>query len=223
MGITIFSALIIRFSSNNKSKYRKRIVFIFLLLSTSVSAIDNPIDIIPRWQEIIESEPRTPVTAIFQIRNNSTERLILTSTLNLPNGWKQLIQDAPLVFEPDQSGIKILTFFIPQEAEVGLYKIEYIVKEEGIEEPTGLFRFDVRVLPSIRFELKLKRAPPYKIAGEEIEAVFVIQNNSNTDLFMDLDITSAYDFDYEIVDLPEKKLHLDIGESKEIILIKQWA
>lgn len=173
MGITIFSALIIRFSSNNKSKYRKRIVFSLLLLSATVSAIDDPIDIIPRWQQVIESEPRNPVTAIFQIRNNSTERLILISTLNLPNGWKQLIQDAPLVFEPEQSGIKILNFIIPQEAEVGLYKIDYIVKEEGIEEPIGLFQFDVRVLPSIRFELKLKRAPRIKLPVKKSKPCFL--------------------------------------------------
>jgi len=198
----------------------KRVIWFLLLsaLSFGLSAQDSAVSISPRWKNSLETVPRKKVTAVFQLYNSTEESLKVITDLVLPDAWKLLIEDSPLRLIAGQAGIKIISFFVPREAEAGNYEIEYLVKEEGTENLLGSFEFSIEVLPHFGIDLQLKKTPSYALAGEEYSAVYLLSNSSNTEVEVDLEVYSSYEFAYEIPDYPDLQVRLDLGETREIVI-----
>ena len=166
---------------------------------------------------IIETPPRSAVTVVASIRNTGAERFTAGVEAELPEGWRRLIADAAAPLDPGASAVRIVSLFVPQEAQAG----DYPVRIFAVDTATGSVLSEavavVRVLPYLELRVDGLDGSTLVVAGEEIELPFRVANRSNTPLAIQLELRSNTVYPSRIDGAPENSVYLLPGESRRLV------
>lgn len=189
------------------------ILTLCLLLATPLEAGKGSLQVTLRGRRGIETEPKRTITFVYMVANKTAEKRQFETEIKLPEAWRVVTRDSSFELEADESGIRLVSFFIPQATLAGSYQINYSVKE--IEHPSFgyLDTLQVVVLPVSKLELKLLEAPEYVIAGEDYRASFVVTNASNIENRVSIRIDSEENLPFAA---DTADLKLAPGESKKV-------
>ncbi|MEJ2628550.1 MAG: hypothetical protein P8078_08345, partial [bacterium] len=99
------------------------LVFLLTLFAYTelIGANSNEIEVRPTAEELIETEPKSVVTAAFRVTNISSSEQQFIADLELPEGWKIITREFPFSLSENQTEIKIVSFHIPSFALAGKY------------------------------------------------------------------------------------------------------
>jgi len=142
-------------------------------------------------KELLETEPRQVVTAVFRVTNPTDKKREFITEVKLPQGWVPITKDFPFELNPNETNTKLVSFFVPQTILAGKYKITYVIKDRKYPAVRDFYTVDVVVLPYSKLEVKLLESPMYVIAGEEYRSSFVVTNLSNTEYTINIKISSG--------------------------------
>ncbi|TET45571.1 hypothetical protein E3J62_07370 [candidate division TA06 bacterium] len=189
---------------------------IFMVLAVSfLEAAQTGVEVRARGKPVIRTKPNRTVTAVFQVTNRMARKVEFTTAVRFPKGWKLLTRDFRFTLRPNESDIRLFSFFVPQTAIARKYNVIWTVKGRRYPSITDSYTLPVVVSPTTRVEVGLLRAPEYVLAGKDYQVLFLVINKSNSTNIIDTRITSE----------PELPLRTDIekvtlapGESKMVIV-----
>jgi len=162
-----------------------------LLITTSLQAEEQGIEVRPAGKELIETEPKKIVTTVFYVTNKTLTRQEFTSETEFPSGWVLITKDFPFELGAGETEIRLVSFFISQRALAGRYQITYSVKGRNFPSISDFCTIHVVVLPVRKLEVRLLESPQYVIAGEDYSVSFVLINESNIENTVRVKIDSA--------------------------------
>jgi len=164
----------------------------------------------------ITGKPNTMTTAVFRIRNDSSESLQITPEAKLPNGWRLGSPLFPLNLKPGGKDIVLMSFVIPKQVEAGKYAVKCGIKGADIE-PASIF---VSIERSVGIELKLLSAPKTVLSGSAYENRFLLSNTSNVKTTVKLNVATEKGFQVNVGGkiFDSLEYSLDPAASKEIKL-----
>jgi len=164
-------------------------------------------------KEAIQTKPRQIVTAVIAIKNYTKQTRQLILDMKLPEDWYLITKDFPFLLHPDQTVSKLVSFFVPQTAAAGQYKVTFIAKDENYPSLRDSCSAYVTVLPVNNLQVKLLEAPKYVIAGDQYETSFLVTNNGNVDYNVITEIYSAKKLPFSF---QPKEFTLAPGQSKTV-------
>jgi hypothetical protein len=179
-----------------------RVVPIFLLaVATTAGAENLPVSVRATGADFLEAHTRQAVTFVLSVAHGGPQARTLILEPLLPPGWKVLTQEGPFVLAPSTTDLHMVSFLVPSRAAAGEYAVAYRVKD--LDDPTRSAACDLKVsvLPEVSLDLKLMERPSFVIAGKEYTASFILFNNGNTDVEVDIDVTSGSLFPFKILGL----------------------
>ncbi len=181
--------------------------------AASIWADSRGLQVRPAGAELFEAEPPQIVTTLFLVTNTSTQQREVEGDIRLPDGWKLIAPEFPFPLEPQQSDLRLVSFFVPSTAIVGKHEITYFVRDREVPSTSSQYSVTVVVLPVPRLEVGLLNIPDYVIAGEDYSVTFVVVNEGNVTEAVRLNIESdpAYP---AVADTPA--FELAPGESKSV-------
>jgi hypothetical protein len=191
------------------------IISFYFLVATSLGAEEKGVEVAPTGRELIETEPRRIVTTVLMATNMTSEKREFTSDLELPEGWNPITRDFPFELDANESDIRLVSFFVPQNTPAGLYKVTYLVRERNYPSISDFYILSVVVLPVTKLEAKLSEAPEYVIAGDPYQVSFLIVNESNVENVVGIKVHGGEYLPF-IVDTEE--LRIAPGESKTVTI-----
>ncbi len=195
---------------------RKALLTILLVAISNTPAYTDSIELSALRSLTVETKPRSNVTLVVKVHNNSNERRTVNSILELPDLWSEIIGSKPLTIDPGQSKTSIVSLFVPQETRTGSYNVSYKAFDSTNVEPVAELDFDIHVLPHLAIETRIVNAPPYVTAGETIPVSFAVMNRSNTSIEAEITISGGYGFQIEIDDINGSSIFLEPGEVKRL-------
>ncbi len=128
--------------------------------------------------------PGEIVTLAVLVTNNSQDRLNLSEELLLPSEWRNVFGTSSFEIEPDSFDIRLLSFLVPARTLAGDYQLSYRVKSDD-GRVSGL-NFTVKVASNVAIKVELIDGPSYVRAGEGYSLVFLITNNGNIPVALNL-------------------------------------
>ena len=128
--------------------------------------------------------PGEIVTLAVLVTNNSQDRLNLSEELLLPSEWRNVFGTSSFEIEPDSFDIRLLSFLVPARTLAGDYQLSYRVKSDD-GRVSGL-NFTVKVASNVAIRVELIDGPSYVRAGEGYSLVFLITNNGNIPVALNL-------------------------------------
>lgn len=152
----------------------------------------------------------------FRVTNNTDQEREFISEVKLPEGWTLITKDYPFELEPQEYDIRLLSFFVPQTALAGKYRITYFVRDKAVPSLTGFYPIFVQVVPLIKIKAELLQAPKYVIAGDSYQVIFVITNESNIETTIRTIANSSGNFPFN---MDPNDFKLQPGESKKLNLM----
>lgn len=155
------------------------ILLLSLLIFTAALASDNGISVRPSDSDLIETECQQTVTTLFHVTNTGSKLDEFVPEIELPENWKLITKDFPFILEPNQTEIKLISFYVPHNAAVGKYDVIYKVHSREFPSVIDYYTVRVVVLPKMDLEVRLISEPTYVIAGGDYEIVYLITNLSN--------------------------------------------
>ncbi|MBN1648364.1 MAG: hypothetical protein JW874_10040 [Spirochaetales bacterium] len=192
------------------------IILFFFSSLTLLHAQNGQIKIQPKNSVTPQVEPRNTLSLVLEISNVSGSKLHLKTQLRLPDGWRQLFECPPLSLAPGQMKTQLVNLFIPEQTLAGKHTAELEIINESNGKILASQRYDIEVLPLVNIEVSVNKAPPYVIDGEDISAVFMYYNRSNTAVDLVAEVKSSSQFGHVLGGEMVKKIHLQSGERKEI-------
>lgn len=192
-----------------------------LLITTSLQAEEQGIKVRPAGKELIETEPKKIVTTVFHVTNKTSARQEFTSETELPAGWILITKDFPFELGAGKTEVKLVSFFIPQKALAGRYKVTYSVRGTKYPSLCDFHTVHVVVLPVRKLQLRLLESPQYVIAGEDYQVSFVLINEGNIENTVSVKIDSAENLPFVI---DTKNFKLAPAESRTLkVVVKTSA
>jgi hypothetical protein len=189
-------------TSCSRSRARRRTLSLLLLAVASTAFAEAPpLSVSPAGSDVLEAHTRQVVTVALLCGNTGSGRRTLRLEPELPPGWKALGAPATFSLEAAASDITIASFLVPPMAAAGEYVVRYRLRDVGEDSVTAECVAHVTVLPEISFGVKLLDAPAYVLAGDEYEASFVLENNGNVDVPVDIDILCGSSLLFHVKDL----------------------
>ena len=184
-----------------------------VLLTPAIWAAGSEVEVRPAQKELIETDPKNTLTAVFKVTNTSSKKRAFAARVELPDQWILITDQFPFELQPGRSDIRLLGVFVPQSAAAGKYKLTYFVSDR---ESPAISDFDsvyVIVLPIVRLETSLLDAPQNVIAGESYRSSFSVFNASNIESRVRLFVKSSDDLPFK---LGTAELILGPGESRAV-------
>ena len=175
----------------------------------------KPISRLKDAKELIETEPRAIVTAVFLVSNPTDQRREFVSEVSLPDGWMLITKDFEFELSPNQTDTRLISFFVPQTALAGVYEITCVIKDRKNPAIRDFYTASVKVLPESRLQVKLLESPNFVIAGEKYQSSFVVTNQGNTEYTINTKIDSKENMPYTA---NVEKFTLAPGQSKTVIV-----
>lgn len=192
-----------------------------LLLTVSVTAQGRTIDVRPAGKELLEVNPREVAATTFRITNNADTEYEFITDVKLPEGWMLITEDFPFNLQPNESITKPLSFFVPEAAPPGTYKIIYSVRARKYPSIFDFYAVDVVVLPCERLEVKLSQVPQYVMAGNEYQVGFLVTNGNAAENTISVNVDSSSNIPFS---LDSAIFSLPAGQSRPVtVTIKPQA
>jgi hypothetical protein len=123
--------------------------------------------------------PGKMVTIAVKVANLSGEPAWATALTELPPSWRAISDSKPFLLEAGETDIRLLTVVVPPRTLAGDYRVLYYAKGTGSKPVSGECTLFIRVTEFTKLEISALEAPGYVVAGEDIEARFIVRNLSN--------------------------------------------
>ncbi|MDH7512833.1 MAG: SPOR domain-containing protein [Clostridiales bacterium] len=162
---------------------------------------------------LIEVKPNSSFTIVFRVANLTSGEDEYKGNLELPEGWRIIIEDAPFKLEAGEETIRLVPVFVPVSAPAGYYRLSYGVS--AASDPSFLSRteVEVKVLLEAAIGVELVHSPELTVAGETYQSRFLVRNSSNAAVDVALSIKSEEGYPF-VSDAD--KLRLDAGEARTV-------
>ena len=139
---------------------------------------------------VLEAKPLTSVTAVFRVKNETAAASAFIGRAELPEGWKLVMTESAFKLDPGAESIRLVSIFVPVQALAGTYRIGYAVDMPGDPPLTARAEVEVEVLLEARLMLQAMDLPPFAIAGDVCTSKFLVINQGNAPLDVNLAVRS---------------------------------
>lgn len=139
---------------------------------------------------IIEAKPLTSFTAVFRVKNGTSNSREFQGEVDLPGGWKPVMPESAFKLAAGAEAIRLVSVFVPVRALAGSYKIGYQVSTSGNPPLADRAEVEVKVLLQARLDLQAMDIPLFAIAGDVCKSKFLVLNQGNAPLDINLDVIS---------------------------------
>lgn len=186
-------------------------LFLFMFQEVLGTGKVKEIEIRTESSTFLETKPKEVLTLAFQVANLTARKRELVEEIELPEGWKLIIQGSPFLMEAKEGEVRLLSFFVPMKVLVGDYKVIYRVKDINDTFVNSTREIQVKVLPVLKIEIIPQDVRLYVVAGEAYETDFKVINQSNTGAQIVLKASNRGNFP---IQLEENEIYLEVGEAK---------
>ncbi|HGJ63759.1 TPA: hypothetical protein ENS27_00040, partial [bacterium] len=191
-----------------------KILLLITILTFSINitkAQENPIEIIYSGNDLIDVNPKTIITIAFMVNNKSKQSLSVQSELRLPSNWALITGEGSFDLGAEEGDIQLISFHVSQSALAGKYEIVYTVRDTKDYSNSASYVININVLPITKISIKAVDTPEYVIAGEMYRTNFMLRNDGNILVTLDVSATSAYNYPFRI---DTSRIRLSPNESK---------
>ncbi len=195
-----------------------RITYILALASlvlTTVGFNSYAVETRAEWLAItspksIQTQPKELVVTGVTITNPGIREINRNISIKLPDNWQSVSGTGDIVVPPNDSIMRLASFFIPQNALADTYAVMLQLKNDSdgtlIEEQ----QINVTVLPNPAIEItSIGQAINSALAGEDYSLEFKIENIGNVPVSINI---APFHNDVGIVNLDCEHLSLDVNE-----------
>ena len=123
--------------------------------------------------------PGKMVTIAIKVANPSAEPAWVTALTELPPSWQVISDGQPFLLEAGETNIRLLTVLVPPHTPAGDYRVLYYAKGTNAGPVTGECTLFIHVPEFTQLEISPLEAPGFVLAGQDIEARFIVRNLSN--------------------------------------------
>ena len=196
------------------------LLFLFIFILVEVEGIgkgnSQDIQISTTTSDFLEVMPGKIVTIPLKLSNVSVQDKELIEEIELPSNWRLVLPAFPFTLKSGEEDIRLFSFMVSSQALVDEYKVTYYLKNKDKSLLYNQKEFTIKVLPKFKIEIVSEETIPYIVAGEECTINFKIINQSNISRKITLSADDREDYPLE---LKEKEIFLEVGESKVIEII----
>ena len=139
---------------------------------------------------IIEAKPLTSFTAVFRVKNETAAESEFNSRIDLPEGWKPVTAEYGFKLAAGAETVRLVSIFVPVRVLAGSYRIGYEVSASGNPSQADRAEAEVKVLLEARLDLQAMDVPPFAIAGDVCKSKFLVLNQGNAPLDVNLNVQS---------------------------------
>jgi len=164
-----------------------------LLLASCAFAVNGEFEIRPAGEVLVETAPDKNATLAFHVTNKSMKQEF-ASEVTLPDGWKLIVKEFPFTLDQNQSDLKLVSLYVPQNVAVGKYEITYRIRGRQYPRITDYSTFTVGVVPFRKLTVGILQAPESVIAGDRYRVTLQILNESNICDQLELNVKSSEGF-----------------------------
>ncbi|MBN2639634.1 MAG: carboxypeptidase regulatory-like domain-containing protein [Bacteroidales bacterium] len=158
----------------------KRILIFALnfLISFAVYAINGELEIRLVNNNEVSLNPGSTFCVAVMLKNNTFSSQKFHLRIKAPKGWNQLMDYSSEIVEARSKKLKIFSFYAPDNAFVGNYKIDIEAFEEH-NQKIGIVTVPIYIKPKYAIQTKVLKAPVYVFSGDTASIDFLLQNLSN--------------------------------------------
>lgn len=191
----------------------KYTAFLILFSFVYLYGASDDIKVMPAGDELIEVEPKQTVTTVFRMTNNTSSHHEFVSEVDLPEGWKLITQNLPFQLDENESDIRLLSFYVPQNITVGKYPVTYRVRSREFPSLSDEYTIFIHVLSVYELNIQILESPIRTVAGDTYHVDLMILNKSNISSDVTLDVISEPQLPTTV---SLNHFHLEVGESKTV-------
>lgn len=199
-------------------KILQYMVLVLFGISVSSAQENRGVVVRPNTTELVQSEPKKTVTTVFRVTNTSESRRTFIADVGLPENWRLISQEFPFTLEPQQTEIRIVSFFIPQNVPAGVYEVSYWVRDREYPSRSDYYALPVQVLQYRHLFLRMVEVPRSILGGESYRVTVLLQNESNVADTVELKAESASGYP---IALHPSRVFLERGQSTTVTAVVQ--
>ena len=164
----------------------------------------------------IQSQPKELVVTGVTVTNPGIGEINRKISIKLPDNWQSVSGTGNIIIPPNDSAMRLASFFIPQNALADTYTVILQLKNDSDDEIIEEQKIKVTVLPSPSIEVTLI-SPDINsaLAGEDYRLEFKIENTGNVPVSLNI---APFHNDVGIVNLDCELLSLDVNEDTIVLL-----
>jgi hypothetical protein len=125
----------------------------------------------------VEAWPRQPITLLARVTNNSERSLHMIPSVQVPDGWCQVLPAPPMILEAGETHTAVVTLLPVATAAAGDYSIRLEYNSPGFLWSADTC-FTVHLMPDTTIDASLLNAPTYA-SNEPYLVEFVVHNSGN--------------------------------------------
>ena len=164
-----------------------------LLICSPLVAQARGVDVRPMNARVFTVDPREVVTVVFQVANQTGQPNDFEGRLLMPEGWRAITPQFPFSLPAGGSAMQLVSFFVPERAAAGEYRVSYQVGLRGRGGALGGSAMSIRVRPVFKLQVDILDMPNIAIGNEPYQATFQIGNYSNAALTVGFGAESSRD------------------------------
>ncbi len=154
----------------------------FLLLLFGFELHAQEVDIfLKKNQKIIASIPGKVTTVVVGISNLSSMDLRLQPQHDYPEAWNSISDSKPFVIKSGEKLTKLLSFIAPNLTPAGEYNLVFELFDLEAKATIQSFSFQVEIEELVNLSVKGIETPDFVVAGEDIQAKFMVRNFGNSE------------------------------------------
>lgn len=156
-------------------------IFFFVLLGMhSLNAQQTEIIAIESLKDDVHLQPEEIFNQTYFIANNGEAEKDLAISLQVPDEWKVIQKIQQISLKPSAKKLVIFSIQVPSGFPVGEHPIDLYAIEKGSDDTLSVRRNVLTVNEIESVSLHFVKAPEIIVAGEQLEATYLLQNNGNT-------------------------------------------
>lgn len=181
--------------------------FLIFIINSVVSGQNTPVEI-KILKEGLKVKPTQVVNFPVLVKNNDNEEQAIELTLNLPDGWKAILQKQTAKLAAGDKKLLLFSFQVPAMTPQKAFPVNVSLSSLSQPQINAISETTIDVQEREDVSIMLVSSGKYVMAGENLYATFRIQNNGNVGKSIYLESTNC-----EIEG--SKELEVAPGESKE--------
>ncbi|CAN5527549.1 hypothetical protein BH23BAC4_BH23BAC4_08220 [soil metagenome] len=154
--------------------------FVLMLALASTPAPASPLPLVVRLSspESVRAQPGELITVALNIESTDQSSQHVTTTLELPDGWRVAVPMAPLTLDAGQQVVRLISIRVPESASVGTHPINVFVRIGDSEEVVQV-SIRVNVAPRYNTVLRVTDYPRAVADGGPFLLTALVSNRGN--------------------------------------------
>ncbi len=157
---------------------RQAIVFILIFFTASVRG--NDISILLLNDSLLTAQPGQVMTVAAKLLNNSNDDSEIKTKIEVPPSWKIINSGNDLLLKSNEARVTVFSFYVPIDAPAKKHTVSFNALDATSSKLLAVKTFIVKVPEQAKITLNAVTAPKFLLAGDEINAKFVVKNAGNT-------------------------------------------